>query len=60
MAMRPVVGAAGAVVVIVVLQSALGDAFTLQPTAIFGVAIAAGFTERLVTNTVSSAANAIS
>ena len=59
MAMRPVVGAAGAVVVIVVLQSALGDAVTLQPTAIFGVAIAAGFTERLVTKTVSSAANAI-
>lgn len=59
MAMRPVVGAAGAVVVIVVLQSALGDTVTLQPTAIFGVAIAAGFTERLVTKTVSSAADAI-
>lgn len=59
MAMRPVVGAAGAVVVIVVLQSALGDAVTLQPTATFGVAIAAGFTERLVTKTVSSAADAI-
>lgn len=59
MGMRPVVGAAGAVVVIVVLQSALGDAVTLESTAIFGVAIAAGFTERLVTKTVSSAANAI-
>lgn len=57
--MRPVVGAAGAVVVIVVLQSALGDALALQSTAVFGVAIAAGFTERLVTRTVSSAADAI-
>ena len=59
MGMRPVVGAAGAVVVIVVLQSALGEAVTLESAAIFGVAIAAGFTERLVTKTVSSAANAI-
>ena len=60
MGMRPVVGAAGATVVIVVLQSALGGAVTLEPTAILGVAIAAGFTERLVTRTVSSAATAVS
>jgi len=59
MTMRPVVGAAGAVVVVVVLQSALGDAIELRRSAIFGVAIAAGFTERLVTRTVSSAAEAI-
>lgn len=59
MAMRPVVGAAGAIVVIVILQSALGDAVTLESTAILGIAIASGFTERLVTRTVTSAANAL-
>ncbi len=57
--MRPVIGAAGAVVLIVVLQSALAEAVNLAPTAVFGVAIAAGFTERFVTRTISSAARAV-
>lgn len=59
MGMRPVVGAMGATVVIVVVQSALGDAVTLESTAILGLAIVAGFTERLATRTVTTAAEAV-
>jgi hypothetical protein len=59
MGMRPVVGAMGATVVIVVVQSALGDAVNLESTAILGLAIVAGFTERLATRTVTAAADAV-
>lgn len=59
MGMRPAVGAAGAIVVVVIIQSALGETIALEPTALPAVAIAAGFTERLVTRTVTSAANAV-
>lgn len=58
MGMRPFVGAAGAIVVIVMLQSGLAGV-TVDSEAIYAIAIAAGFTERLVTNTVTSAANAV-
>lgn len=59
MGLRPIVGAAGAIVVIVILQSALGEAIKLESTAILGIAIASGFTERLVTRTVTAAASAL-
>ena len=59
MGMRPIVGAMGATVVIVVLQSALGESVTIDSTAILGVAIAAGFTERLATRTITTAADAL-
>lgn len=58
--MRPFVGAAGAVTVIVLLHSGLGDIITLNPDGQAAVAIAAGFTERLVTRTVASATGAVS
>ncbi len=58
--MRPVVGAAGAVIVIVVLQSGLDGAVTVTDVGILPVAVAAGFTERLVTKTVNDAAAAVS
>jgi hypothetical protein len=57
--MRPIVGAAGALVVIVVLQSDLIGAIELSVDGVLPLAIIAGFTERLVTNTVSSAAAAV-
>jgi hypothetical protein len=60
MGMRPFVGATGAVVAIVMLQSVLADAIKVAPNAMLGIAVAAGFTERLVTNTITSAADAVS
>ncbi|MDH4116973.1 MAG: hypothetical protein OEX04_00425 [Acidimicrobiia bacterium] len=60
MGMRPFVGATGAVVAIVMLQSVLADAIKVAPNAMLGIAVAAGFTERLVTKTITSAADAVS
>lgn len=57
--MRPIVGAAGAVIVIIVLQSDLIGAVELSMDGMLPLAIVAGFTERLVTKTVSSAAAAV-
>lgn len=59
MAMRPVVGAASAVLVVVLVQSSLGPTVTLESTAVFGIAVAAGFTERLATRVVNSAVDSV-
>lgn len=57
--LRPVVGAAGAIIVIVVLQSGLDGTITVGSTGLLPLAIAAGFTERLATRAVTSAEKAV-
>lgn len=58
--MRPVIGAVGAIVVLVVLQAGFDGAIVVTSPGILPLAIAAGFTERLVTRTVNAAADAAS
>ena len=58
MGMRPLVGAASAAIVVIVLQTGVSDELAVTGPAIFAVALAAGFVERLVTKVVASASAA--
>jgi hypothetical protein len=59
LALRPLVGAGSAVLVVVILQSGLGGTVQLSETAVLAVAAIAGFSERIATHAIENSSKAI-
>jgi hypothetical protein len=58
LAMRPVIGAAGALLAVVVVRSSLGGA-SFEASANYAIALAAGFSERLASRATSRAIDSL-
>lgn len=59
MTVRPLVGAASAALVVILLQSGFGRSVRLEDAAVYAVALVAGFSERLAASGIERAARAI-